>query len=306
MGIPTRPISRKAPRPAVAEATHCRTNHRRTPYSLELSESCSACKYRKTGFFCQLSPSELKDFDALKTVTPYPAEAILFLEQQKTKGMYVLCEGEVKLSFSSRDGKTLLLKIARSGEVLGLLSALTGNSYEATAQTLRPCQLAFVSSSDFHKFLRRHPNLFQLVADQLGSQYRNACEQLCAVGLGASMLERVAHFLLTWSASRGAPGDGNQFTLPLSHEEIGECVGATRESVTRALGEFRNRGLIESHGATLLIRDHAGLASVRNGTTTPKDVGPRLVRLMRSIRYPAALGVPNRSWAKREGQRKRA
>jgi CRP/FNR family transcriptional regulator, cyclic AMP receptor protein len=306
MGIRTRPISRKAPRPAVAEATHCRTNHRRTPYGLEMSESCFACKYRKTGFFCQLSPSELKDFDALKTVTTYPAEAILFLEQERTKGIYMLCEGEVKLSFSSRDGKTLLLKIARGGEVLGLLSALTGNSYEATAQTLRPCQLAFVSSEDFRKLLRRHPNLFQLVADQLGSQYRNACEQLCAVGLGASILERVAHFLLTWSASRGAPQDGLQFTLPLSHEEIGECVGATRESVTRALGEFRNRGLIESHGATLFIRDRAALASVHNGVATPKHAGPRLVRLMQPIRYPAGLGVQNRSWAKRESQRRKA
>jgi CRP/FNR family transcriptional regulator, cyclic AMP receptor protein len=305
MGIPTRAISRKAPRQAVGNETRYQTDHSRMPYGLEMSESCSACKYRRSGFFCQLSPSELEEFDVLKTVSAYPAEAILFLEQQKTKGMYILCEGEVKLSFSSPDGKTLLLKIARSGEVLGLLSALTGNSYEATAQTLRPCQLAFVPSNEFQKFLRRHPNLFRLIADQLGSQYMNACEQLCAIGLGASMLKRLAHFLLTWSASRGAPENGNQFTLPLSHEEIGECVGATRESVTRALGEFRNRGLIESHGATLLIRDRAALASIRNGTTS-KNVGPRFVRLMRPIRYPAVLGVHNQFWPKREGQRKRA
>ena len=198
------------------------------------------------GFSASFLQPRLNDFDALKSIIPYPAEALLFLEQQKTKGIYLLCEGEVKLSFSSSEGKKLLLRIARSGEVLGLLSALSGSPYEATAETLRPCQVAFVPSNAFQKFLRRHPNVFQLIADQLGWHYRSACEQLCAVGLGASMLERVANFLLAWSAGRGAPKDGIQFTLPLNHEEIGECVGATRESVTRALGEFRSRGLIDS------------------------------------------------------------
>ena len=140
----------------------------RTPYGLDLNESCPACRYRRSGFFCQLSPAELNDFDALKSVIPYPAEALLFLEQQKTKGIYVLCEGEVKLSFSSSEGKRLLLRIARPGEVLGLLSALSGSPYEATAETLRPCQVAFVPSNVFQKFLRRHPNVFRLIADQLG------------------------------------------------------------------------------------------------------------------------------------------
>lgn len=306
MGVPTRAISRKAPRQAVAEAAHFRTDHSRTPYGLEMSESCSACRYRKAGFCCQLSPTQLQDFNALKTVSAYPSEAILFVEQQKTKGIYLICEGEVKLSFNSRDGKTLLLKFAGSGEVLGLLSALTGNSYEATAQTLRPCQLAFVSSRDFRKFLRRHPSLFQLVAGQLGFQYQNACERLCAVGLGASMLERVANFLLNWSATRGAPEDGIQFTLPRSHEEIGECVGATRESVTRALGAFRSRGLIEGCGSTLLIRSRAALASVSNSAATPKDAGPHVVRLTPRVHrshLPQILGP----FSKRaESGRKRA
>jgi CRP/FNR family transcriptional regulator, cyclic AMP receptor protein len=306
MGIVTTKISRKAPRQTWREEPRPHKDCVRTPYGLELSEGCESCKSRRSRFCCRFSAAELRDFDALKYVAAYPAGALLFLEQQRAKGIYVLCEGEVKLSFSSRDGKTLLLKVARSGDVLGLFSALTGRPYEANAQTLHPSQLAFVSSKDFQKFLRRHPNLFQSVADQVAAEYGSACEQLRAVGLGASMLERIAHFLLTWSANRGAPQDGLQFTLPLSHEAIGECVGATRESVTRALSEFRKRSLIESHGATLLIRDRAALASVRNGPTTPKDAGPRLVSLMRSIRYGGPLGAHNQFWAKREGQRKRA
>ena len=306
MGIGAREISRKARRQVVREETRSQRDHMRTPYGLDLNESCLACRYRRSGFFCQLSPAELNDFNALKSIIPYPAEALLFLEQQKTKGIYVLCEGEVKLSFSSSEGKRLLLRIARPGEVLGLLSALSGRPYEATAETLRPCQVAFVPSNVFQKFLRRHPNVFQLIADQLGWHYRSACEQLCAVGLGASMLERVANFLLRWSARRGAPKDGMQFTLPLNHEEIGECVGATRESVTRALGEFRNRGLIDGCGATFHIPNRTALEEVRDRLSSPKNVRPSLVRLMPRVRYSHAQHVPEPVWKRAEGGRKSA
>ena len=306
MGIATREISRKASRHVVRDETRSQKNHMRTPYGLALNDSCPTCRYRRSGFFCQLSPTELNDFDALKSIIPYPAEALLFLEQQKTKGVYLLCEGEVKLSFSSSEGKRLLLRIAMPGEVLGLLSALSGCPHEATAETLRPCQVAFVPSNVFQMFLRRHPNVFQLIADQLGWHYRSACEQLCAVGLGASMLERVANFLLRWSARRGAPKDGMQFTLPLNHEEIGECVGATRESVTRALGEFRNRGLIDGCGATFRIPNRTALEAVRDRLSSPKNMRPSLVRLMPRVRYSHAQHVPEPFWKRAEGGRKSA
>jgi CRP/FNR family transcriptional regulator, cyclic AMP receptor protein len=306
MGIIATKISRKAPRQAVREEVRSQKDQTQAPYGLDLSESCAACKYRRSGFFCQFSQAELRDFDAVKSLAVYPAGTLLFLEQEEPKGIYVLCEGEVKLSFSSREGKALLLRIAKHGEVLGLLSALTGNPYEVTAQALRSCQFAFASVEDFRKFLQRHPHLFRVIADEMGLQYKSACEQLCAIGLGASILERVAHFLLTWSADKGAPNDGLQFTLPLSHEEIGECVGTTRESVTRALGEFRSRGLIASRGATWLIRDRAALKAAGRRPTTPNNVRPELVRLSPRVRYSIAPHVPGPFWKRAENGRKSA
>ena len=162
----------------------------RGPYDFELSENCRSCKFRRNGFFCQLSADELKGFDAIKHVSAYPAGAILFLEQQRSRGIYLLCEGQVKLSFSSRDGKTLVLRIAKAGEILGLLSALSGNAYEVTAQTLRPCQTAFVYSNDFQKFLRKHAIVFQRVATHLSWEYKAACEQLRRVGLGSLVFRK--------------------------------------------------------------------------------------------------------------------
>lgn len=215
----------------------------------------------------------------MKHVAAYPADAILFMGQQRSRGIYILCEGQVKLSFSSSAGKTLVLRIAKPGEVLGLLSVLSGNPYEVTAETLRPCQVAFVSSNDFQQILRKHPAVFQLLASYLGWEYKAACEQLYAVGLGASICERVAKFLLNWSVEGGAPGNGNRFTLPLTHEEIAECIGTTRESVTRTMAEFRSRGLIENHGSTFVIVDRAVLQEFRVRPASPLEIDPRLLRL---------------------------
>lgn len=239
------------------------------PYGLELSESCRSCILRRNGFFCNSSVDELKSFDAIKQVFTYPAAATLFMEEQKARGIYLLCEGQVKLSFTSSEGRTLVLRIARPGEVLGLLSTLTGNPYKFTAKTRQPCQIAFVSGNDFKKFLRKHPGVFQSVARQLGRQYESACEQLRTVGLGASVFERMGKFLLNWSAERAAVENGAPFTLPLSHEEIAEHIGSTRESVTRAMGDFRSSGLIETDGWTFAIVDRAALQEVRVRPASP-------------------------------------
>ncbi len=69
----------------------------------------------------------LKDLDAIRFTSAYPAGAVLFIEKQTARGVYVLCDGEVKLSISSSEGKKLILRITKAGEVLGLVSTLSGS-----------------------------------------------------------------------------------------------------------------------------------------------------------------------------------
>jgi len=148
------------------------------PYGLDLNDGCKNCTTKGPGFFCQLPLSAVKDFDAIKSTATYPKGALLFVERQEARGIYVLCEGEVKLSISSAEGKTLIMRIARSGELLGLMAAMAGLPYEVTAETIHPCQVAFVRREDFLRFLAKHPETSQNVVKQMASQYRGACEQL--------------------------------------------------------------------------------------------------------------------------------
>jgi len=233
----------------------------RGPYGFELNESCHSCKLRKNGFFCELSPKAVKDFDAVKSSSAYPEGAVLFLEKQEARGVFVICEGEVKLTISSSEGKTLIVKIAKPGEILGLMATLSGKPYEVTAETLHPCHVAFIRRDDFLRFIAQHPEAYQGVARQLSSNYHRMCEQLRTVGLSTSAPERLARVLLEWSDESEQKNLGSRIRLPLTHEEIAEFIGTSRETVTRTLSEFRSRNFVTLKGSTLMISNRAALES---------------------------------------------
>lgn len=232
------------------------------PYGFESNENCQTCKLRSSAFFCNLSPEATKDFNAVKSVGTYPAGATLFMERQDFRGVFVLCAGEVKLSISSSAGKTLILRIAKPGEVLGLMAALSGSAYEVTAETLHPCQVAFVRREDFARFMSQHPEVYQGAAKQLSALYGGACDQLRTIGLSASAPEKLARLLLDWSAQANETKRGGQIKLPLTHEEIAEFIGSTRETVTRTLSEFKSQHLVALEGSTLLISNRPALQTI--------------------------------------------
>jgi len=231
------------------------------PYGLDLASGCIACERGESGFFCQLSPSAIKDFDEIKATATYPKGALLFVEKQEPHGIYVLCEGGVKVSINSSEGRTLIMRIAKAGELLGLMAAMAGAPYEVTAETIRPSRVAFVRREDFLRFLARHPDASQNVLKQMASQYRGACEQLRTVGLSTSAQEKLARLLLTWSEGARQTNGGARIKLPLTHEEIAEFIGTTRETVTRTLSDFKVRHLVSIQGSTLMIPNRAALES---------------------------------------------
>jgi CRP/FNR family transcriptional regulator, cyclic AMP receptor protein len=229
------------------------------PYGFELNDDCQNCKLRGERFFCQLATAALKDLNAIRFTSAYPAGAVLFIEKQTARGIYVLCEGEVKLSISSSEGKKLILRIAKAGEVLGLVSALAGTPHEVTVETLRPCQVAFIPRDAFLRFLSKHPEVYPKVAGQLGAQYQVACEQLRNVALSASAPEKLAKLLLDFATAGQHTKEGTRIKLPLTHEEIAEFIGTTRETVTRTLSEFKSHHLVELRGSTLVIGNREAL-----------------------------------------------
>lgn len=234
----------------------------RAPYGLEIIESCMSCPHHEERLFCDLPPSALQGLSAITAAAAYPKGATLFVEGQSPRGVFILCNGRVKLSTTSADGKTLILRIAEPGEVLGLPATVTGKAYELTADVIEPTQANFISREDFLRFLREHGEAALRVAQQLGETYHSAIAEMRTIGLSHSAGEKLARFLLDLSANQGEGKSEVRFTLTLTHEEIAQMIGASRETVTRLFADFKKKQLLQVKGSTLIITNKAGLESV--------------------------------------------
>ena len=212
-------------------------------------------------FFSKLSPEAVKDLLSMEHPTAYPASMMLFSEKDPAQGVFVVLEGEVKLSINSSDGRRLILRIAKKGEILGLESALSGQASEMTAETLYPCKIARIARRDFLGFMARHPEAYKIVTEELGRQIGMACAQLRTVALSSSAPEKLARLLLDFSQSGHTTELGPRFRFSLTHEELGEFIGTSRETVTRTLSAFKTRHLVDFKGSTLTIPNKTALAS---------------------------------------------
>ena len=234
-----------------------------SPYGLDIIEDCLSCKMRAEHIFCDLPPTALHSFEAIKYATAYPKGAVLFVEGQAPRGIFVLCKGRVKLSICSTDGKTLILKIAEPGEVLGLSATVSGKTYELTAETIDPCQVNFVKREDFLRFLKEHADACFRVAEQLSDKYNTACREIRSLGLSHSAAEKLAKLLLEWSSRSGESNKQEpRVRLSLTHEEIAQMIGTSRETVTRLFAELKKRQIVNARGATLVIRNKAALRAL--------------------------------------------
>jgi CRP/FNR family transcriptional regulator len=209
--------------------------------------------------FCDLPPLALRTFDHMKSPIAYPKGSILFLEGQAPRGIYVLCKGRVKLSLSANDGKTLILKLAEPGEVLGLSATVAGKPYELSAETMDTCQVNFVKRDDFLRFLKLHVEVCFRAAEQLSKKYNNTCYELRSLGLSHSASERLAKLLLEWNSMHGKASKNGSINMSLTHEEMAQMIGTSRETVTRLFADFKKRHILEGAGSTLSIKDMAAL-----------------------------------------------
>ena len=211
------------------------------------------------GFLAGLSSDASKAYETIKLEINYPSGSVLFIEGEASRGVFVLSKGRVKLSLTSPNGKVMILRISKPGEILGLHAVISGVNFQATAETVEPCQIDFVRSDDFLRFLRQHPQVALLAARQLSASYQETCQQLRSLGLSGSAREKVARFLVEWSESGEKRRGGIQTRLTLTHEEIGQLIGTSRETITRILGDFRDRHWIVIRGSVLQLQDKAAL-----------------------------------------------
>jgi CRP/FNR family cyclic AMP-dependent transcriptional regulator len=234
----------------------------RAPYGLNVLDNCVTCQRRGEHLFCNLSLPAAQRLNEIKSTAVYPKGGMLFLEGQQPRGVFVLCAGKVKLSTSSREGKTIITKLSEAGDVVGLNAVVSNVPYEVTAEMMEPGQANFIPRDSLLHFLKEFPEVAFRVAQQLSRNYFTAYEEIRTLGLAVSPSERFARLLLTWSTKTAADDGSAQVKLTLTHEEIAEIIGTTRETVSRLFSEFKRKQLMQLKGATLFIRSRPALEEI--------------------------------------------
>ena len=236
--------------------------------NLKVQHKCSGCEAPSGGFFCNLKETTMQNLETLKISNLYPRGSVLFSEGQPAQGVYILCQGRIKLSTCSRDGKVIILQIAAAGEVLGLSAVISGSDYEATAEVIEPCQISFIRKADFLRLLQQNVDACLNAVKQLSQNYQTAHLQICSLGLSTSVADKLAKLFLGWCGTNsygGYNGNGSgavHLKVHYTHEEIAEMIGTSRETVSRLLKNFRERKLISLKGSDLVIHDRRRLESI--------------------------------------------
>jgi CRP/FNR family transcriptional regulator, cyclic AMP receptor protein len=168
----------------------------------------------------------------------------------------------VKLSTTSKEGKVLILKQAEAGEVLGLSAAISGTSYEMTAETASPCQLNFIGRTDFMNLLQNESEVGMHAAEWLSREFQSAYRDIHDLVLARSSSGKLARLLLSCTLAPRPDSQEQHLRSPMTHEEMAQRIGSSRETVTRLLSDLKKKRLIRLEGATLIIRDRIGLEAL--------------------------------------------
>jgi CRP-like cAMP-binding protein len=185
----------------------------------------------------------------------FAANDVIFLQGSPGASMMAVLSGQVRISISSPDGKELLLAIVQPGEVFGEIALLDGKERSADARAQTACSLAVLDRREVLVFLERHPEAWVRIVEMLCERFRENTQHAAEVSL-LHLPARLAKALLRVESER-APG-----SKPLSQRELGNMIGAARESVNKCLSDWQRRGAIRIDDNDIVILDRASIEAL--------------------------------------------
>jgi CRP/FNR family transcriptional regulator, cyclic AMP receptor protein len=203
-------------------------------------------------------------FAELGRMRRYPSGATMFLEGDRSSSVLAIREGRVKVTTTTAEGHELVLALRGPGALVGELASLSlgDRRRSATVAALDPVHAQVIPNDDFVSFLELHPRALLALTRMIIGRLHDADRRRAEFGT-YDTLGRLARVLRELADGSGVPtADGVQLDPPLAQHELAGLVGASRESVVRALTDLRRRGLVETGRRRLVVRDLNGLTEL--------------------------------------------
>jgi CRP-like cAMP-binding protein len=212
--------------------------------------------------FADLEAQQLKQIAQRVQRRTFAFGVTLFHQDMPGTMMYMIETGSVRVISIGRTGQELTLNVLGPGEIFGELSILDGQQRSATAITLVPTVVWLLSQADLKEFMSKYPPVNQAMIQILVERVRATARRLEAMTF-QDVLGRLAFELLSLAERSGQPYEqGIEITIPLTQVDLASMVGATRESVNKAVSVLRSKELINVDGTRWFLQDPAGIRQI--------------------------------------------
>ena len=212
-----------------------------------------------TGFLEAIGAEDEQALRQMGHQRELPSGAALFGEGEPAYEVFVVLEGSVKITRTSREGREVVLAVRSEGDVIGETAAVDELQRSARAWSLEPTRLLAVPIPEFRRLIDERISMCRALVDVLCERMREGTDQVLELGTDDA-LTRVGRRLVEFGQSDGArTAAGLVVELPVSQQEVADRCGLSREAVVKALRALRALGWIEQDGRRVVLTDEDAL-----------------------------------------------
>lgn len=206
---------------------------------------------RSIPLFSQATDADLELLSGYLIERRFPRNITVVEEGLPGDYMYVLREGRVKVTKLADEGREKILGFIDEGGFFGEMALLDRAPRVASVKTLKPVRLLALSRADFMTLLRKSPDLALAVIQELTRRLRDMDEQ--ASSLSFQRVKERAKGIFVRLAHDPADTEGHLVTPPLTHQQIADMIGTSRETVTRVVKDLKQEGWLQQEGKRYLV-----------------------------------------------------
>jgi CRP/FNR family transcriptional regulator len=208
---------------------------------------------RRVPLFATLSEVEFKTLENIFQIKTYRKNQVIFMEEETGNYMYIVLAGKVKVTKATSGGKETILAIHQPGDFFGEMALLDGKTSPATVSAMEDCRIATIYHSDFQRLLMSNEKVVRQIIQVLCTRLRQVWSQVQDLSYRTAD-DRIRAGILQLSRKHGVQdARGIIINLKITHQELAELVGTSRETVTRTLARLQKKGVLQLDNRRIIL-----------------------------------------------------
>lgn len=217
--------------------------------------TCENCLAKKDSLFKSFCNEEVGDLNLVKSCAYYKKSQPLFLEGSMPRGVFCLNSGKVKIFARGEEGKEQIIHVAKEGEIVGFRAMFSEEPYKVTASTLEDSNICFINKSDFLNLVDTNVTLRNGIMKELSTELANIVTYITNMAQ-KSVRGRLAFALVLLQEIYTGE------MINLTREDLANFVGTATETLIRLLKDFKEEGIIQTHGRKIEVLDSNALLAI--------------------------------------------